>query len=212
VACAGDSVLEFNASTGAFVANLVDASYWFNSIGGIASDGTHVWVTNDGGGDGSVTELDATTGRLVKVLKARKYRFSIPGAIASDGTHVWVTNTSGSGSVTELKAATGRLVKVLKGAKYRFSIPGAIASDGAHAWVVNENGRGSVTELNATNGHLGAEGPQVRIQRTRRGRLGRHPRLGGQHRRRRLGDRVERCDRAPGEAAFEVKLSIRLPL
>src|SRR5215469_3966600 len=57
---------------------------------GVASDGTHVWVTNLYGG--SVTELDAATGALVHVLQGPKYGFDDPAAISSDGSHVWVTN------------------------------------------------------------------------------------------------------------------------
>jgi hypothetical protein len=43
------------------------SSYGFNDPYGIASDGTHVWVANFGGG--SVSELSASTGALVQVLR-----------------------------------------------------------------------------------------------------------------------------------------------
>ena len=60
----------------------------------VASDGTHVWVTN-GDGD-SVTELSASTGALVKVISGSAYQFDFPDAIASNGTNVWVANADQS--------------------------------------------------------------------------------------------------------------------
>ena len=77
-------------------------SYEFAAPGAIASDGTHVWVTNELGE--SVTELDAATGALGKVLAGPSYEFAAPGAVASDGTHVWVTNSDGD-SITEFPAS-----------------------------------------------------------------------------------------------------------
>ncbi len=115
----------------------------------VASDGTHVWVANDGGP--SVTELSAKTGGLVQVISGPSYKFSQPGAIASDGTHVWVANYSNS--VTELSAKTGDLVQVLSGPSFKFNAPDAVASDGTHVWVANFYGN-TLTELSARTASL----------------------------------------------------------
>ena len=71
----------------------------FDSPAGVASDGTHVWVTNATGK--SVTELDASTGALVQVLSETSYKFSTPTGVTSDGTNVWAVNT---GTVTGFPA------------------------------------------------------------------------------------------------------------
>jgi DNA-binding beta-propeller fold protein YncE len=76
--------------------------YQFNYPVAVSSDGTHVWVANQGGN--SVTELAAATGALVKVISGSSYGFDSPDAVASDGTHVWVANRGGQ-SVTELPAS-----------------------------------------------------------------------------------------------------------
>jgi DNA-binding beta-propeller fold protein YncE len=78
----------------------VGASYGFNGVLGIASDGIHVWVTNNGG---SVTELDAPTGAHVKLLSKSRYGFASPGAVCADRGRVWVANRD-SDSVTEFPA------------------------------------------------------------------------------------------------------------
>ena len=141
-------MLELDAVTGTFVANLASPSLGssFSPPGAVAPDGRHVWVTSPGGG--SVTELDAATGALVRVLKGHRYRFNQSHAAASDGLHVWVVNSpqNGGGSVIELDAATGALVKVLDGSAYGFNYPEGIAWDGARVWVANANSD-SVTEF-----------------------------------------------------------------
>ena len=55
---------------------------------GVSSDGTHVWVANDG--DGTVSEIDASTGTVVNTITVG----SDPDAVSSDGTHVWVANST----------------------------------------------------------------------------------------------------------------------
>ena len=125
-------------------------SYGFNAPNRIATDTSHVWVTNPGGS--SVTELNASDGSLVQVLTGASYGFDHPVGIADDGTHIWIANTN-SNAVTELNASDGRLVQVLTSVSYGFSRPYAIADDGTHVWVVNTNGN-SVTELNASDGSL----------------------------------------------------------
>jgi hypothetical protein len=122
-------------------------SYGFNTPIAVASDGTHVWVANDGGN--SVTELNASNGSWVRTPSGGRYGFNNPQAVAADGTHVWVANLSGS--VTELNARDGSRVATQSGGRYRFIKPAAVAADGTHVWVPNYGGN-SVTELNASNG------------------------------------------------------------
>ena len=108
----------------------------------ISSDGTHVWVANQG--DNTVTELNASTGAVVQTISVG----NAPLAISSDGTHVWVANYA-DGTITELIASTGAVVQTIAGV----SEPDAISSDGTHVWVANE-GADTVTELNASTGSV----------------------------------------------------------
>jgi YVTN family beta-propeller protein len=111
----------------------------------VSSDGTHVWVANEG--DGTVTEIDASTGVVVQTITVG----ADPSAVSSDGTHVWVVGVG----VTELDASTGALVQTIP-------ISGsAISSDGTHVWVAqavgctdNNNPNGTVSELDASTGAL----------------------------------------------------------
>jgi hypothetical protein len=77
----GNTVLEFSASTRAFVADFAGAGYGFNEPTAVASDGTHVWVANKN--SDAVTELNAATGHLVQVLQGHQYGFRNPGTVAS---------------------------------------------------------------------------------------------------------------------------------
>jgi len=62
---------------------------------GVSSDGTHVWVTNEG--DNTVTEIEASTGAVAQTIAVG----SNPEAVSSDGTDVWVANTD-SNTVSEI--------------------------------------------------------------------------------------------------------------
>jgi YVTN family beta-propeller protein len=61
----------------------------------VSSDGTHVWVANQGGN--TVTELNASTGAVVQTIGVGDF----PDAVSSDGTHVWVANAGGN-TMTEI--------------------------------------------------------------------------------------------------------------
>jgi Protein kinase domain len=100
---AGNSLTELNSSDGTRIRTLSGGSYGFNGPYGIADDGTHVWVANDGG---SVTELNASDGTWIRTLSGGNYGFNRPDHIAISGTHIWVTNFAGD-SVTELNASDG---------------------------------------------------------------------------------------------------------
>ena len=97
-------VIEIDAATGALVKKLQGPRYGFNGPTVAASNGTYLWVVNDGGQfHGSVTEIDAATGAPLTVLQGPRYGFNGPSAIAVDGTHLWVANND-SDSVTEFPA------------------------------------------------------------------------------------------------------------
>ena len=70
---------------------------------GISSDGTHVWVTNNGGGN-SVNELDASTAAVVHTITVGLN----PDGISSDGNHVWVTSQNDN-TVSEIGINTATL-------------------------------------------------------------------------------------------------------
>jgi DNA-binding beta-propeller fold protein YncE len=110
----------------------------FNLPEGVSSDGTHVWVANEGIGNerGSVTELNVATGAKVRRLPGYRYGFNRPVAVSSDGTNVWVANRSGN-SVTEIDESTGAPVRVLSDPGYPFDHPAAVSSDGTDVWVTN---------------------------------------------------------------------------
>ena len=90
-----------SARTGGLVKVISGPRYKFFVPQSIASDGTHVWVTNNAGN--SVTELRARTGGLIKVISGSSYKFEGPAGIVPGGTHVWVANSYGQ-SVTEFPA------------------------------------------------------------------------------------------------------------
>jgi DNA-binding beta-propeller fold protein YncE len=91
---ASHSVTEFAASNGAWIGTLSGGSYRFSSPFRIVFDGSHLWVTNEGGN--SVTEFNASTGAWTQTLSAATYGFDLPWGIGFDGTHVWVANYSNS--------------------------------------------------------------------------------------------------------------------
>ena len=128
----------------------------FNHPDAFASDGTHLWVANEGGN--SVTELNLSDGSLVRVIAGSSYGLYFPIALASDGTHLWVANlyddlaTNTGRSVTELNLSDGSLVQVIR-STYAFNFPSSLTSDGTHLWVANSGGN-SVTELNLSDGSL----------------------------------------------------------
>ena len=138
------SVTELSASTGALVQVISGASYDFDGMGDLVSDGAHVWVE----GGSSIAELDASTGALVRLIGG--LGTNTVDNMSTDGAHLWVGEDPGS--VTEISTATGAVVKVIGGSVDHMDSPGAVASDGHDVWVANVDG--SVTELNAATGTL----------------------------------------------------------
>jgi DNA-binding beta-propeller fold protein YncE len=72
----------------------------FDPRGGVAFDGTNIWVTHSIGG--TVWKINPTTNTVTPV---RVEVGTIPRGVAFDGTNIWVTNP-GSGTVTKLAAYT----------------------------------------------------------------------------------------------------------
>lgn len=128
------------------------SSYRFHQPTAIASDGSHLWVTNTTGN--TVTEFSGTNGAPIRVLSGPKYQFDGPEAIAFDGSHLWIANTSGN-SLTEVNASNGSLVRVLTNsdAGYHFGEPLGIAYDGTDLWVTSPT-NDSVTEIDPATGGL----------------------------------------------------------
>ena len=99
-------------------ARLSRLSPLYDAPGSLSSDGTHVWVTNAGGG--TVTELDASTGAVVQTIPVG----TNPVGVSSDGTHVWVAN-DGSGTVSEIQIEDPQVIS--------FTAPAAGAVGGSAA-------------------------------------------------------------------------------
>ena len=190
-----------------------DGSYGFDSPGGIAVDGGHVWVANERGD--SVTELNAGDGSLVQTLSGDRYGFdypAYPALIAVDGADVWIASRTGS-SLTELNAGDGSLVRTVSGGSDGLYGPSGIAVDGTHLWVTNEGG-GSIsrrldygTERRKRQPGAGPVRRQLRLRQPGCHRRRRRPCLGRQLRWL-LGNGTERGRRQPG--AGPVRRQLRL--
>ena len=90
----------------------------------VASDGSHMWVTN--ANDGSVTKLRSSDG-------ANQGTFNVgpdPRAVAFDGKNIWVANFGGN-SVTKLSAADGAVLETITVGDR----PWGLAFDGTYMWV-----------------------------------------------------------------------------
>jgi len=111
---------------------------------GVAFDGTHVWVVNNG--SGSVSRLDPATGAE---FGPQITVGTNPYFMAYDGTSMWVTNAT-SNTVSQIDAASGAVVgsQIAVG-----SAPTGIAFDGTDVWVAN-SGANNLTRINATTGAI----------------------------------------------------------
>ena len=58
-----------------------------NTPAGIAFDGGHMWIANDGAGTVSVLNTDGTQAPGSPLTAGTN-----PAGVAFDGTHIWVTN------------------------------------------------------------------------------------------------------------------------
>jgi streptogramin lyase len=144
----GNSVSEFNATTGRLVLSIADGTDGLNWPMGVVTQHGDVWIANLYGN--SVTELKASDGSLVRVITGDG--LNGPASLAVQGKHIWVTNLFGD-SVTELVSRNGSLVRTVKMRADGFNAPMGIVASGPTVWVANQGGN-SVTELNALNGSL----------------------------------------------------------
>jgi len=184
---AGNSITEFNATTGSQVRVINAKADAFHHPDGIAVQGSRVWVSNGneqlgmGGGNyntakySSVTELNAKNGSLVRVINAKADGLLEPGPIAVSGSHVWVLNQNASSFspstpvnvLIELNVGTGSLVHVFKSNVDGLYAPLNLTGSRSDVWVTNVGGPvGSVTEINSHNGSL------VRVIKATSGQLG----------------------------------------
>ena len=142
------SVITTPAALAATGSVLSGGNYGFNFPHGVAFDGTHVWISNEGAN--SVTELNPTDGSFVRTLSGGNYGFNLPYDIVFDGQHLWITNAGGN-SITEVNASDGSWIRTVSAASYGFNYPYAAVFDGAHIWVANYYGN-SVTGINVVDG------------------------------------------------------------
>lgn len=135
-------VICLNAANGALRYWLHGAS--FNGLSGIYTNGTYVWVSDDG--NNKITEFKASNGSGLHVISGTAYHFSTPDEITTNGTDVWVTNV-GNNTVTEFSYPYGGSPHVISG----FSGPSGIAYQGGNVWVTNAS-NSSVSKFAAPYG------------------------------------------------------------
>lgn len=109
-------VLEFNASSGAFIQQYLEPLLSSSGLVavGVASDGTNVWVSTgaQGGKPAPVYEIAIATGSVTAVTDPS---FVVAASsISSNGTDVFLASGSSmySGSLYEIAAATGQVTQV----------------------------------------------------------------------------------------------------
>jgi DNA-binding beta-propeller fold protein YncE len=147
----GESLLEFNATTGAYIRQVVGLA--IAAPRELIACSGRLWL---GSGYGSIVELSAATGRIVRALDDADYRYANVQAFACAGRDLWVVNTDirprhDSTTIDELTASTGKALR-------RFELPGSTAefanaivvADG-ELWVTASS-RDSLTVLNASSG------------------------------------------------------------
>ena len=178
----GRSILEFDASTGAFVRTIAGSRYQLKDITGAITlaGGDNLIIPSlmtsptDPLKDLSyLTEIDASTGALVKVVRQLPYRFGNIMAMVPDGPDLYVLNqpvmNNQAPSIVELNTSTWALVRVISGEQYKLSDPFSMVLSGGKLFVANSQGafenRGSVTEVDASTGALARvmDGPAYRL-------------------------------------------------
>ena len=106
----------------------------------MVSDGTNMWVSNNG--SNTVSKVQQSTGTVLATVTVGKQ----PEGLAYDGANIWVANY-GSNTVSVINASSASVVATYAAGSY----PGALASDGTHIWVTSY-GTNTLTELNLSNG------------------------------------------------------------
>jgi YVTN family beta-propeller protein len=130
----------------------------------VSSDGTHVWVTNEGGD--TVSEIDASTGTVVNTIRVG----SGPIGVSSDGSDVWVGNENGD-TVTDIRinvqgfAQQGAMLVgtgAVGDARQGYSV--ALSSDGSTALVggpYDHRQKGAVWVFTRSRGRWTQQGPKL---------------------------------------------------
>jgi hypothetical protein len=159
---AGNSVTEFNVSTGSLVqvlSNQSDSAYGFDDPVAIAAVGSNVWIINSTGASptdtlsGSATVINGATGAYVQHVEGPSYGFDTPAGIAYSGGNVWITD-SADFQITEV-TTSGSLVQVITNssndANYGFDNPTAIVATGTDVYVDSPPGSSPmITEVNSS--------------------------------------------------------------
>jgi hypothetical protein len=117
---------------------------------GLAYDGAHLWVADNGGGVSRVTLFDGS--RTPMYFPVLVGGFCAAVALTYDGSRIWVLCGDGSAGGPHLVALGGNLNGTLgaggltqhKYKLYGVSSPDAIAFDGTRLWIANE-GSGNLT-------------------------------------------------------------------
>ena len=127
----GNTVTRVLAATGA-----VTGTYAVGSRpGGIASDGTNIWVADFG--SSNVTKMLAATGEIIGTYPLG----GISYCLAYDGSNIWVSRGD---SLVRLSASTGAITGIFSMAVATYH--NGIAFDGTYIWAINPSGN-SVTKL-----------------------------------------------------------------
>ena len=110
-----------------------------NNPGGIAFDGTNIWVANSD--DNTVSKINLATGTRTDYPTGHG-----PNAIAYDGTSIWVVNASDD-TVSKINPTTGTTA----GTYATGNGPSFVVYDGTNIWVTNYND-GNVSKINPATG------------------------------------------------------------
>lgn len=103
---------------------------------GISSNGTNVWVANNG--STTVSKISILTGTIIQTITVG----TAPYNISIDGTYVWVTNNF-SYSVSKIDITSNKVIQTIPVG----TSPRGISSDGINVWVAN-NGTNTVSKIN----------------------------------------------------------------
>jgi len=138
------------------VTNANSASYGFSAPDGIASDGTHLWVSNAGAD--TVDELSASRAAPLAFLQSSGTNLYNPGVVLASSSFVWVSSVDGPGSsmVTQFNVAPHTISAWMmcnSNDQYHFDNPSGFAVSGTSLWVVNA-ANNLLDQMNSTSGRL----------------------------------------------------------
>lgn len=99
--------------------------FGFDFPASTASDGTHLWVLNEG--VDTLSEISESSGTLQRTIDLPSIGWDAWARLAASANDLWVLDTYG---ITEIAKATGRIVKTIPEAG-----GGELYSDGTHLWA-----------------------------------------------------------------------------